>query len=98
MEAATAGAISDAIRAGKTALSGDSRLVSENDLVDVVIDATGKPAVGAEIGLSAMEAGKVVRVSDGGKTCRAIATGIDGKGFVRVILTQPTAACTQQQG
>ncbi|CAN0653929.1 Predicted homoserine dehydrogenase, contains C-terminal SAF domain [Nitratireductor aquimarinus] len=58
VEAATAGAISDAIRAGKTALSGDSRLVSENDLVDVVIDATGKPAVGAEIGLSAMEAGK----------------------------------------
>ncbi|MBN7775863.1 Gfo/Idh/MocA family oxidoreductase [Nitratireductor aquimarinus] len=58
VEAETAGAISDAIRAGKTALSGDSRLVSENDLVDVVIDATGKPAVGAEIGLSAMEAGK----------------------------------------
>jgi hypothetical protein len=27
-------------------------------LIDVVIDATGKPAVGAEIGLTAMEHGK----------------------------------------
>ncbi|MAS14787.1 MAG: homoserine dehydrogenase [Nitratireductor sp.] len=58
VEAATAGAISDAIRSGKTALCGDSLMVAQNDLVDVVIDATGKPAVGAEIGLSAMEAGK----------------------------------------
>ncbi|XHB98146.1 NAD(P)H-dependent oxidoreductase [Nitratireductor sp. ac15] len=58
VEATTSGAIADAIRAGKTALCGDSLMVAQNDLVDVVIDATGKPAVGAEIGLSAMEAGK----------------------------------------
>ncbi len=33
-------------------------LVINNDLIDVVIDATGIPAVGAEIGLRAMEHGK----------------------------------------
>ena len=32
--------------------------ILENDLIDVVIDATGVPAVGAEIGLKAMEHGK----------------------------------------
>lgn len=47
-----------AIEAGKTAISADSRLVATCDLVDVVIDATGKPSVGAEIGLTAMEHGK----------------------------------------
>ena len=36
----------------------DAALVATNGLVDVVVDATGKPAVGAEIGLSAMEHGK----------------------------------------
>lgn len=50
--------IERAIEAGKTAIVEDSALVATNALVDVVIDATGKPAVGAEIGLSAMEHGK----------------------------------------
>lgn len=47
-----------AIEAGKTAITADSGLAVTCDLVDVVIDATGKPAVGAEIGLTAMEHGK----------------------------------------
>ena len=38
VEATTSGAIADAIRAGKTALCGDSLMVAQNDLVDVVID------------------------------------------------------------
>ena len=46
------------IEAGRTAITGDPSLIAACDLVDVVIDATGKPAVGAEIGLSAMEHGK----------------------------------------
>ncbi len=48
----------EAIEAGKTAITADSELAATCDLVDVVIDATGKPAVGAEIGLTAMEHGK----------------------------------------
>lgn len=47
-----------AIEAGKTAVTAVSEFVATCDLVDVVIDATGKPAVGAEIGLTAMEHGK----------------------------------------
>lgn len=47
-----------AIEAGRTAIVADATLAATSDLVDVVIDATGKPAVGAEIGLSAMEHGK----------------------------------------
>ena len=46
------------IEAGRTAIVPDSSMVVTHDLVDVVIDATGKPAVGAEIGLKAMEHGK----------------------------------------
>ena len=51
-------AVLEAIEAGKTAIVGDPLLAATSDLVDVVIDATGKPAVGAEIGLTAMENGK----------------------------------------
>ena len=43
---------------GKTAITQDAQLVCTSDQIDVVIDATGKPAVGAEIGLTAMEHGK----------------------------------------
>lgn len=57
-EAENAAAMSALIEAGKTAIVPDSALVATHDLVDVVIDATGKPAVGAEIGLKAMEHGK----------------------------------------
>lgn len=54
------GGLLAAIEAGKTAVTADSTLAATCDLVDVVIDATGKPAVGAEIGLTAMEHGKHV--------------------------------------
>jgi predicted homoserine dehydrogenase-like protein len=43
---------------GKTALTQDAQLVCKSPHIDVVIDATGKPGVGAEIGLTAMEHGK----------------------------------------
>lgn len=44
--------------AGRTAIVPDGSMVATSDFVDVLIDATGKPAVGAEIGLLAMEHGK----------------------------------------
>ncbi len=54
----TASAVSDAISRGKTAITQDWKLVCTDSQIDVVIDATGRPAVGAEIGLEAMEHGK----------------------------------------
>ena len=57
-EANTATAITAAIESGRTAIVPDSALVATADLVDVIVDATGKPAVGAEIGLKAMQHGK----------------------------------------
>src|SRR5688572_5951429 len=47
-----------ALKAGRTAITEDAVTVCTNDEIDVVIDATGRPAVGAEIGLVAMEHGK----------------------------------------
>ena len=58
MVASTASAFSAALDMGKTAITQDAQLVCTSDQIDVVIDATGKPAVGAEIGLTAMEHGK----------------------------------------
>ena len=43
---------------GLTAITQDAQLVCRSEQIDVVIDATGKPAVGADIGLTAMEHGK----------------------------------------
>ncbi len=57
-EVASASAMTEAMEAGKIAVTDDANLVITNDLIDVVIDATGVPAVGAEIGLHAMEHGK----------------------------------------
>jgi len=57
-EASTESQITSTIEQGKIALSQDSMLVAENPLIDVVIDATGVPAVSAEIGIHAMEHGK----------------------------------------
>ncbi len=57
-EVSNASAMTAAMEAGKIAVTNDSSLVIGNDLIDVVIDATGVPAVGAEIGLRAMEHGK----------------------------------------
>ena len=57
-EVSTASAMTEAMEAGKIAVTSDADLVIGSDLIDVVIDATGVPAVGAEIGLRAMEHGK----------------------------------------
>ncbi|MGE0005384.1 MAG: NAD(P)H-dependent oxidoreductase [Parvibaculaceae bacterium] len=48
----------DALRRGRTAVTEDALTLCADDGIDVVIDATGRPAVGAEIGLAAMEHGK----------------------------------------
>jgi predicted homoserine dehydrogenase-like protein len=47
-----------ALEGGKAAITADAQLVCKSEHIDVVIDATGKPAVGAAIGLTAMEHGK----------------------------------------
>jgi predicted homoserine dehydrogenase-like protein len=47
-----------AIEKGDTAITLNAQLVCSSPHIDVVIDATGKPGVGAEIGLTAMEHGK----------------------------------------
>jgi predicted homoserine dehydrogenase-like protein len=48
----------EGLRKGRTAITEDAATLCTNDTIDVVIDATGRPAVGAEIGLVAMEHGK----------------------------------------
>lgn len=50
--------LNKAMESGKVAITDDVELLLESGLIDVVIDATGIPAVGAEIGLRAMEHGK----------------------------------------
>ncbi len=57
-DVATVGALNAAIERGLVAIADDPVLILESGLIDVVIDATGVPAVGAEIGLAAMERGK----------------------------------------
>lgn len=57
-EAKTAAALNTAMEQGKVAVTDDVNLLINSGLIDVVIDATGVPAVGAEIGLRAMEHGK----------------------------------------
>ncbi len=54
----SAAKISTAIESGNTAISNDALAICRSDHIDVVIDATGKPGVGAEIGMVAMEHGK----------------------------------------
>ena len=58
IEANTSDAVNAAIESGKTAITDNADAILASGLIDVVIDATGVPAVGAEIGLSAMERGK----------------------------------------
>ncbi len=53
-------AIARAVEAGYTAVTTDVEALYTCDHVDVVIDATGKPEMGAIIGLGAIEAGKHV--------------------------------------
>ncbi len=55
---ATGSALEQAIGEGRIAITQDADLVCSCALIDVVVDATGKPAVGAQIGLTAMEHGK----------------------------------------
>lgn len=50
--------MSAAIDAGRIAITADAALMATAPEVDVVIDATGKPGVGADIDLLAMEHGK----------------------------------------
>ena len=50
--------LSAALEAGRIPVTDDAATLIGSDRVDVVIDATGVPAVGAEIGLAAMEHGK----------------------------------------
>ena len=57
-EADSTDAVNAAIEAGKVAITSDANAILNSGLIDVVIDATGIPAVGAEIGLRAMEHGK----------------------------------------
>jgi predicted homoserine dehydrogenase-like protein len=56
--ASTQSAFDSALEMGKTAITENAQLVCSSPHVDVVIDATGRPGVGAEIGLTAMEHGK----------------------------------------
>jgi predicted homoserine dehydrogenase-like protein len=51
-------ALNAAIESGRIATTQRVETLLESGLIDVVIDATGIPSVGAEIGLSAMEHGK----------------------------------------
>lgn len=57
-DAESVDALNRVIETGKIAIAGDVTYLLESGLIDVVIDATGVPAVGAEIGLEAMERGK----------------------------------------
>jgi predicted homoserine dehydrogenase-like protein len=57
-EVENGGDLDRAMEAGKIAATHDASLVIGSDLIDVVVDATGIPAVGAEVGLAAMEHGK----------------------------------------
>src|SRR5690349_19802711 len=50
--------ISRAMESGSIAITQDAASICTHEQIDVVIDATGKPAVGAQIGLLAMEHGK----------------------------------------
>ena len=56
-EADTPSKVTEAIEAGRIAITSNEMLVT-NPLVDVVIDATGKPGVAADFDLKAMEHGK----------------------------------------
>ncbi|WRH61833.1 MAG: NAD(P)H-dependent oxidoreductase [Fuscovulum sp.] len=57
-EVSSADAANRAMEAGKVAVTDNVDALLEAGLIDVVVDATGVPSVGAEIGLRAMERGK----------------------------------------
>lgn len=57
-EVSSSDAANAAMEQGKVAVTNNVDALLEAGLIDVVVDATGVPAVGAEIGLRAMERGK----------------------------------------
>ncbi|MDC0116213.1 homoserine dehydrogenase [Octadecabacter sp.] len=57
-DASTSDEVNAAIESGKTAITDNVVALLDSGLIDVVIDATGIPAVGADIGMDAMERGK----------------------------------------
>ncbi|MDR6265803.1 homoserine dehydrogenase [Roseobacter sp. N2S] len=58
VDASSTDALNRVIEDGHIAIASDAMQMFESGLIDVVIDATGVPAVGAELGLAAMERGK----------------------------------------
>ncbi len=58
VDAPTSDAINAAIEAGKIAVTDDPGALLNAGLIDVVVDATGIPSVGAEMGMRAIEHGK----------------------------------------
>jgi predicted homoserine dehydrogenase-like protein len=56
--AKTTDALNAAMEDGKVGVVSDANLLLESGMIDVVIEATGLPGVGAELGLKAMELGK----------------------------------------
>jgi len=58
MATETTDSLNAAIEAGRIATTRNVHTLLDSGLIDVVIDATGIPSVGAEIGLAAMECGK----------------------------------------
>lgn len=57
-DAGSADALNKVVEGGKTAIVTNVDAMLESGLIDVVVDATGVPAVGADIGLRAMQRGK----------------------------------------
>ncbi|MBS9719417.1 homoserine dehydrogenase [Tianweitania sp. BSSL-BM11] len=57
-EAGDAASVTRVVEAGKMAIVRDAELALSCALVDVVVDATGKPTAGADLGMRAMEHGK----------------------------------------
>ncbi|HBQ33978.1 MAG TPA: homoserine dehydrogenase, partial [Ochrobactrum anthropi] len=57
-EARTESAMTSAIESGKIAVTDDNDLILSNPLLDVIIDATGIPEVGAQTGIKAIRNGK----------------------------------------
>lgn len=53
-------AVNTAIESNRIAITDNSEFVIENEQIDVVIDATGVPTVGAEVGMRAIKHGKHV--------------------------------------
>ena len=58
MATETTDSLNAAIEAGRIATTKNVHTLLDSGLIDVVVDATGIPSVGAEIGLAAMESGK----------------------------------------